>query len=581
VANDYSRIARWYREAAGQFEQFTLEQRRFVAAVKSTLVAADVAGSALPKAAPDVTERAVWVAKAFDSKPRLGDYEAIVRCRLQGKMPFSFQEAVAASAGKVTYVKAGCGRGKTLAAYLWAARQHAPRRLYFCYPTAGTATEGYRDYLHALEGEATESDARRVRAIKARLFHSRADIDFEIILKTGQDEERSAADAAARVESLEAWSTPVVSCTVNTVLGLVQNNKRALFAWPALAQSALVFDEINAYDDRLFGALLQFLQAVPCVPVLLMTTSLPRAREAALRQLMKRMGHEMSVITGPVELEGRPRYCKRAGDPFDAVRTELENGGKVLWVSNTVCRVLEVADRLKDLKLAPLIYHSRFKYEDRVKRHDGVVEAFKPEKNRGPVMACCSQVAEISLDLRDCTLLVTDLAPVPALIQRLGRLNRDAGEGAPTRPFLVVAERTQTFPLDTHLPYTPADLEAARAWLDKLPAEGISQRTLSEAWEQFDTAHRPEFVANAWLGGGPSTTVLELRDASPGITVLMEEDAPAVRGGKELARVVLPMPPVPRHLKWRDWPELKGIPVAPPRTVIYDSNRGAEWRRLR
>ena len=55
------------------------------------------------------------------------------------------------------------------------------------------------------------------------------------------------ADAFAKADALESWSTPVVACTVDTVLGLVQNNRRGLFAWPALAQSAFVFDEIHAY----------------------------------------------------------------------------------------------------------------------------------------------------------------------------------------------------------------------------------------------------------------------------------------------------------------------------------------------
>jgi CRISPR-associated endonuclease/helicase Cas3 len=207
-----------------------------------------------------------------------------------------------------------------------------------------------------------------------------------------------------------------------------------------------------------------------------------------------------------------------------------------------------------------------------------VVDAFTPEKNPGGALACCSQVAEMSLDLRGCTLLITDLAPVPALIQRLGRLNRDAKKGAPTRPFLIITEKTKSLPLDTHLPYTPADLESACGWLGSLPVDDISQRTLAKAWEDFDAARRPEFVSSAWLDGGPSTTVLELREASPGVTVLMEEDVPAVRAGKKIARLALPMPPPPRKLDWRAGEE-KGMPVAKQGIVIYDPNRGAEWQR--
>ena len=110
----------------------------------------------------------------------------------------------------------------------------------------------------------------------------------------------------------------------------------------------------------------------------------------------------------------------------------------MLWVCNTIGRVMNTADQLVDLN--PLIYHSRFKYEDRVKRHKAVVDAFTPE-HKGRALAVCSQVAEMSLDLKGCTLLITDRATVPALIQRLGRLNRQADKGSKTRPFVVIEPR--------------------------------------------------------------------------------------------------------------------------------------------
>ena len=279
---------------------------------------------------------------------------------------------------------------------------------------------------------------------------------------------RAEADEAARLESLEAWSTPVVACTVDTVLGLIQNNKRGLFAWPALAQSAFVFDEIHAYDDRLFGALLRFLRDLPGLPVLLMTASLPAAREAALRELLESQGQTWSPIAGPCDMEQRPRYRKLAvgaAGPLSPVRETLAGGGKVLWVCNTVKRVMDAARSAAEL--SPLLYHSRFKYEDRVARHQAVIQAFK---GSGPALAICSQVAEMSLDL-SADLLVTDLAPVPALIQRLGRLNRRAEQGDPTKPFVVVEP-------DNALPYTNGDLEIARQWLARLTNDGISQERL-------------------------------------------------------------------------------------------------------
>jgi CRISPR-associated endonuclease/helicase Cas3 len=559
--NVFSEIVAWAKGARRIWHAMSEGDKRLVAAVKDCLVAADIAGSALPKKLPDDPQRWAWISESFAEKPKPGELQAVVDERSKGFTERNedrerFQSAVANSSTEVTYVKAGCGSGKTLAAYMWAAKDHPTRRLYFCYPTTGTATEGFKDYLY-------EPD------VKADLFHSRRDVDFEIILNTGRDKKNADADAAIRIDSLDAWSTPIVACTVDTVLGIVQNNKRGLFAWPALAQAAFVFDEIHAYDDRLFGALLRFLRDLPGLPSLLMTASLPDAREEALRKLLKHYrGIELKPVCGPTDLEELPRYKKvtlKTNDPLPLVRHTLNSGGKVLWVCNTVARVMDSADRTQADGLEPLLYHSRFKYEDRVHRHKAVIDAFKAN---GRALAICSQVAEMSLDL-SADLLVTDLATVPALIQRLGRLNRRAKIGEPTKPFVLVEP-------EKHLPYTADDLEAARSWSAKLGGDAISQRDLANAWEQTGD-QRPESVASAWLDGGPKTEVTELRETSAGITVLMEEDLPRVKANrKDLGKLTLPM--TPTKLAWQAWPRERGIPVAPKGTIDYRSIRGAQWK---
>ena len=469
-----------------------------------------------------------------------------------------------------------------MAAYLWAAAKYPTRRLYFCYPTTGTATEGFRDYLHVPEGEpepdGLNASAERIRELGAKLFHSRRDIDFEIILSNGNDSASDGTDPTARLLSLEAWSTPVVSCTVDTVLGIVQNNRRGLYAWPALAQSAFVFDEIHAYDDPLFGALLRFLRDLPGLPVLLMTASLPAAREEALRQLLESRGQPWRPICGPQDLETRPRYQREVvadGDLLARLREARASGAKVLWVCNTVGRVLDAADRTCDF--APLLYHSRFKYEDRVARHQAVIRAFRQQ---GAVLAICSQVAEMSLDL-SADLLVTDLSPVPAMIQRLGRLNRRAREGQPPKPFVVLEPPSYApYVGRNNEPDPPGWPDATRAWLDKLAAGAISQEDLAAAWEQ---TVQEEILpcGSAWLDGGSATNVRELREPSPGITVLMKVDEPRVRSRpKDMLRFVVPMPPPPRSLGWQQWPRLRGIPVAPEGSIIYDRMRGARWQSI-
>lgn len=576
-------LGRWRLKAQRLWRSFSPQEKRLLAAVKAALIAADVAGSALPYRSGSPGQQTwSWITQVLENKPSADDLGLIVRYRLRGQAPRLFQKQVAESTAPVTLVKAGCGTGKTLAAYLWAQHRWPGLRLYFCYPTTGTATEGFRDYLFppdladlevaadVAEGGASPITAARIRELGARLFHSRREVDWDIILTTGRDVREAEVEAWQRRDALEAWSTPIVACTVDTVLGLLQNYRRALFAWPALAQSAFVFDEIHAYDDKLFQVLLRFLRELPGVPVLLMTASLPQARERALHSLLTERGLELSIIEGPPELENRPRYHRFPGEAtlpqaLAAVEQSLQRNEKVLWVVNTVARAIETAEQLHSHGLTPRLYHSRFKYEDRVERHRDVIEAFRQP---GPALCVCTQVAEMSLDL-SADLLISDLAPIPALIQRLGRLNRRAAEGDPTRPFLILKpDRVQ--------PYTQEELDEAERWLACLPETRISQRDLITAWPQNGDASLT-CGGSTWIDGGPATQIAELRQGTPGITVLLEEDYERVHNQpRQLARYVLPMPPM-RSKDWKSWPRFRGVPIAPSGTIHYDPRRGATW----
>jgi CRISPR-associated endonuclease/helicase Cas3 len=456
-----------------------------------------------------------------------------------------------------------------LAAYCKADQQHSTRRLYFCYPTTGTTTEGFKDYLFVPESSEDTEDNATIREIKARLFHSRADIDFDVILDAGTDERET--DPAARLEALAAWSTPVVACTADTVLGVIQNNRRGLFAWPALARAAVVFDEIHSYDNKLFGALLRFLKALPGIPVLLMTASLPRARLEAIRQVVAKRGATFNEIGGPPELENQPRYRgeEAPSNLLDRIRRETAEGGKVLWVCNTVSRAIARFDDLEEAHLAPRLYHSRFRYVDRVERHKEVVRAFQPKETPGAAVAVCTQVAEMSLDLKGVTLLVTELAPIAPLIQRLGRLNRDAKTTDPARPFIVLEP-------ENSLPYSEDDLAEAAVWLAKLGGADLSQASLIAAWEELGPGSEPGRVDSAWLDGGPLSVVRELREGSPGLSVLLEDDARRVEQGDRPGGYILPMPPPPKD--WKSWKRVKGIPVVPANRINYDAKRGGSWR---
>ena len=527
------------------------EKRRFVAAVKACVVASDVAGSILPKTGEGI---AGWIRRALGKKLEPNQLRTVVDTRLKGLPLRPFQQALGRTNARVVLAQAGCGTGKTLGAYVWAAERAPGKRLFFAYPTTGTATEGFRDYL-------TEP------TLSARLVHSRASADLELL---GVDDASEEADPLA---ALEAWSTPITSCTVDTVLGLTQNHKKALYAWPVLAGAAFVFDEIHAYDDRLYSSLLRFLSSCRGVPCLLMTASLPQGRFDALRELLSSTGESLDVVPGPTDLETLPRYRRLVGeDPWKAVEQTLGGDGKVLWVANTVNRALGVADEASVRGLQPLVYHSRFRYEDRVQQHKRVVDAFQGSE---PVLAVTTQVAEMSLDL-SADLLVTDLAPIASLVQRLGRLNRRAApeQPSPAKPFLVITPNTDA-------PYTseavPDPFGASRQWLECLGTGAVSQSDLSRTWDALDDGIPRPISDSAWLDGGFETSPRHLREVTTGITVLLPPDAVAVeRGGVDPVRVRIPMT-IPHFSDWRQWRKVAFSYVPPAGSVRYDPERGARW----
>lgn len=547
-----------------------------LAAAKNSLVAADVAGSAVPHPSEDsLTNIELWqrtIVEKLSLAPSDHQLESLVGERLiRDGNQFSlrpFQTRVAEEASDVTLVTAGCGSGKTLAAYHWA-RMHCPgKRLYFCYPTTGTATEGFRDYLF-------DSDEHVPKA-GVGLFHGRSQVDQRIILETREDDSDQ-QDSFARIRSLQSWGVPIVSCTVDTVLGIIHNQRRAIYSWPSLCNAALVFDEIHSYDDSMFGALLAMLKKMPGIPVLLMTASLPSSRLAILRKLMKNHSRELSEIQGPEELESLKRYSFEVCDEdciVERIQSELRHNGKILWVSNTVNRAIAAYRRCLGLTESKIVYHSRFRYLDRVRRHKEVIDSFR---SPGSSIAWTSQVAEMSLDL-SATLLVTDLAPIPALIQRLGRLNRRAcSDKDPIRPFVVIEPKDDQGKI-LPLPYTTKQLADARDWISKLPP-AISQIDLVSTWEAMNCAGS-EIIdsSSSWIDGGLERDVKEIRDATPSINVIRTADVEdVINGRKSILEVAIPMNQ-PRGITMGGRKHIKGAMVVEEDELRYSETLGAEWK---
>ncbi len=489
--------------------------------------------------------------------------EGIVAKKINDGKPLDYQLQVMQSREKTVLLEAGCGAGKTVAAYLWASKHAHSKRLYICYPTTGTASEGFAGYIREPDFESL-------------LIHSKAGVDYRLLtnMPTRSHEENEMANLG--IEALNTWHAPVIVCTAHTVLGILENTRRGLYAFPSIIQSALVFDEIHAYSSRLFSYLLRFLESFPGLSVLLMTATLPRERRLALQNVAQQRGG-ISIVQGPKQREESLRYeIKRSSetDVWKEVVKAIEKNEKVLWVCNTVSRAEATFENALKLGIPVESYHSRYRYMDRIRRHETVVKGFDPIEPA--LLAVTTQVAEMSLDL-SADLLVSDRAPISSMIQRMGRLNRRGDCPASVKAAIFLEpERT--------LPYSDEQMIGSEEWLSELSGgRNLSQQDLAESFKRLndESAETVRPVEHCeWLDGlFRSRITRNVEESGYAVEVIREEDLAIVRRQPhEAAAYALPMP-FPHHADWRNWSRFRHYLIAPMGSLFYDEKRGGQWRR--
>lgn len=400
-------------------------EQNFGAMLRAALIAVDTVGSIHCETRQEWEERTALLRGNFESGRRVTE---VIRQMIESKLspknhhPLidGFQQRVAESDGDIVVVEAGCGLGKTIAAYQRIIRQSG-LGLFMTFPTTSVTSQMYEEYTADQKG-------------MTQLLHSRSVVDLELQLHTSpQDVEPGEPDLVTEVkaveEALRRLLSPVTFCTVDTVLGVLQLRRASLCLLPNICQSHVVFDEVHIYDDRLYRHLLSFLRTFR-VPAIVMTATLPPGRrQEFIGALSER---NVAFVSGPDELEQVPRYIVEAANdmtsrdiPVDVIKEAIAEGKRVLVVVNQVDAAVDVFRRLRaEPELANFvhIFHSRFKYDHRRQRQDEVVRLFGQPH---PACLVTTQICEISFDI-SADVLVSHIAPFTSIVQRLGRLNRGA-----------------------------------------------------------------------------------------------------------------------------------------------------------
>lgn len=341
-----------------------------------------------------------------------------------------FQRRVDEADGSQLVGLAGCGEGKTHSALQWGQEIIADdraNRLVFAMPTQVTTN----NLLFSLTGGASDEAIAHVPPESAALYHSAS----ETFYRADEAAERWDISDIRLNERARRWfQRPVTVTTVDHVLStLVNGYDWASVARGNLLQSAVIFDELHAYDEHTTGHILSGIAALDRIGVpwyVMSATIPPQVRE-----------HDVLSGADEVRSDGRLSTSLPPREPFtvtvedDAldIETVLEvaddsTARRVMIVRNTVADARELARRLLEAGEDVVYYSSAFTQPHREQKESEIRERFggdyESTGDRTRQFLVATQVCEISLDL-SADMLLTDVAPIDAVVQRAGRLHRD------------------------------------------------------------------------------------------------------------------------------------------------------------
>lgn len=237
--------------------------------------------------------------------------------------------------------------------------------------------------------------------------------------------------------------TPLESFGVGTVDQLLTMSLKARHVFLkhlAFSNKVVIIDEIHAYNSYTFAYLKRTLQylAYYHVPVITLSATLTNAKRQALINaytnakidLSDDSSYPLITYTDDTQvkqfdkftpLSQRKVQVKILNNSIPDFINNLPKLGTIGVIVNSVDRAQEIA---RQIKKPHLLLHSRFLSEDRADLEAKIMQLIGKKGIRpNDFVIIGTQVLEQSLDI-DFDLMISDLAPMDLLFQRIGRLHR-------------------------------------------------------------------------------------------------------------------------------------------------------------
>jgi CRISPR-associated endonuclease/helicase Cas3 len=264
--------------------------------------------------------------------------------------------------------------------------------------------------------------------------------------------------------------------------------KRVMFR-----DSGLIIDEVHLLNPLMLDLLTFFLKKYAMTynfKVLFMSATFPRALIEYFCENFQ-INHFLDYSKG---YEEKRRVMweymdKQIENSVESIIRERQKGKKVLVITNTVENANNLGKKFEnEYKLSYgeefIVFHARTMYNDRKEK-----ENWLNNNREKPHIAIATQVCEVSLDL-SYDAMFTELASLPALVQRFGRVNRygDRTKEINVHIFKPHVENPQSYP------YSESELKISEEIIREL--EGENLRNEKQLIEKADLSLSYEDLLN-------------------------------------------------------------------------------------
>jgi len=259
---------------------------------------------------------------------------------------------------------------------------------------------------------------------------------------------------------------PIAVTTIDRIILALMNYRRYTVSEVMLNNATLVIDEIHSYSPFTYSLIvevLKYLKEYHNVRLCIMSATMPEFIKKTILNI-ERKKPEFLLSESEVEKfysnKMRTEIAKfykgkKIENSISKIIKAIKDNRKILVVVNTVSKAQFIFDKVikKAKNTKVLLFHSRYTYGDRNKKQKEIENINKKNEK---IVLIATQIVEVSLDI-DFDILFTEIAPIDAIVQRAGRVNRKGKKSICNIYIFDVKDNERGF-----LPYKKEQMKEAR-----------------------------------------------------------------------------------------------------------------------